>query len=102
MVSLVMSDLKDWVAGESIGFCSEEVAEVVARGVDVEYIGAMDLGVVGPEVDDMGVVGGEVVFVDEVSVNGAEFDHLRLGEHADEFDPGWADEGGVVPGPTSP
>lgn len=70
----VEGKLKRWVAGESIRFGSEEMGEVVTGRVEVEDVGAMDFGVVGPDCDDVAIVVGAIVEVDESMINWGEVD----------------------------
>ena len=81
------------VAGDGLGLGAEEVPQVVPRRVDVEDVGAVDLGVVVPESHDVAIVGGRVVDGDEVAIYGGEVDHSGFGHHAEEFDTAGADEG---------
>ena len=78
-----LGEFEGWVAGDRGGLGSEEVVKVVPRRVDVEDVGAVYFRVFVPEGDEVFGVGGPVVEVDEVMVDGVEGNGLGLVEHAD-------------------
>jgi hypothetical protein len=59
--TLLGIDLEHWITGECIRLRPKEMPKVIGGRVDVEDVGAVDFGVMGPDLNDAAIVVGAVV-----------------------------------------